>query len=304
MFAKTIGLIAAPHTPMDASGDVRLERIDDQIDLLVRNALAGAFVCGTTGEGPSLTTSERMAVAQRWAEAAPEGFRVIVHVGHQSLRDSRDLAAHAAGCGAFAIGSMPPTFFRALGTDDLADYLARVAAAAPRLPFYYYHIPSMTGVHVPMRDLLAATALRAPNLAGMKFTHRDIADFTACLAIDDGRYDCLFGIDEMLLSAVAIGARGAVGTTYNFAAPLYGRLIDAFERGDIQTARACQQQSVRMVAIGKRYGPFTAVSKAMMRILGLDLGPVRPPLQTISDEQFDQLRRELSEMGFTKFCCK
>jgi len=300
---KTFRFIAAPHMPMDAEANVRPERIEDQADLLVRNGVGGAFICGTTGEGPSLTTPERKAVVEQWTRIAPEGFRLIVQVGHQSFRETCDLARHAADRGAGAVAVMPPTFFRPPGTAELADWLARVADAAP-LPLYYYHIPSMTGTHVAVSELFALAGPKAPNLRGIKFTHTDLVDYAACLALDGGRYECLFGVDEMLLSAVAIGAAGAVGTTYNFAAPLYRRMIEVLASGDTVGARERQHQSIRMVATGKRYGNFTAVSKAMMRIIGLDLGPVRPPLKTLADDDVERLARELSEMGFMEFCCK
>lgn len=300
---KTFGFIAAPHTPMDADRNLRLGRVEDQADLLIRNGVSGAFVCGTTGEGPSLTTPERKAVVEQWVRVAPEGFRVIVQAGHQSFRETCDLARHAADRGASAVAVMPPTFFRPAGAAELADWLVLVAKACP-LPLYYYHIPSMTRTHVLVSELLALAGPRAENLRGIKYTHTDLADYAACLALDEGRFECLFGVDEMLLSAVAIGARGGVGTTYNFAAPLYRHMIDALADGDPASARACQRQSVRMVTTGKRQGNFTAVSKAMMGIIGLDLGPVRPPLATLSDEQTDRLREDLGEMGFAEFCCK
>jgi N-acetylneuraminate lyase len=303
MLDKTVGLIAAPPTPMHADGDLRLELIDRQAELLARNGVVGAFVCGTTGEGPSLTVQERLDVAERWAAAAPDGFRVIVHVGHTSLRVSRELAAQAQRIGAWGIGAMPPIFFKPTDVDDLAASTARIAAAAPGLPFYYYHIPALTGVRFAMREFLSAAAAVTPNIAGVKFTHEDLMDYAACLALAGGRFDCLFGRDEILLSALVLGARGAIGSTYNFAAPLYYRIIEAFGAGDLATARELQARSMAMIQAVYRQGHGVAGFKHVMAMIGLDVGAVRPPLRPLSDEKLRALRADLERIGLFDFCC-
>src|SRR4051794_10669074 len=102
------GLIAAPYTPFDASGDVNLAMIEKQCSGLVSSGVKGAFVCGTTGEGLSLTQDERMSVAQRWVDVVDEQLKVIVHVGHNSQREAMALARHAQEIGASAIAALPP----------------------------------------------------------------------------------------------------------------------------------------------------------------------------------------------------
>src|SRR5438067_649712 len=81
---------------------------------------------------------------------------------------------------------------------------------------------------------------RIPNLAGLKFTNSDLATFQRLLRLRDGRFDVVWGFDEYLLAALALGAEGAVGSTYNFAAPLYHRIIAALAKGDLAAARAEQ----------------------------------------------------------------
>ena len=302
---KTEGLVAAAPTPMNADGSIRLELVAKQADMLSRNGVVGVFVCGSTGESLSLTTQERMDVAERWAQVAGEGLKVIVHVGHNSVADSRALAAHAQRIGAWATGAMAPCFFRPAGVSDLVEFCAQVAAAAPRLPFYYYHIPSMTGVNMSMVDFLRAAGKKIPNLAGVKYTWEDLMDFALAMDLDGGRYDMLFGRDEMLLCGLVLGARGAIGSTFNYAAPLYVKLIAAFDAGDLETARALQRKSMLMIECFKYRQPSPmAYNKAVMRMIGLDCGPVRPPLVNITEKQYEGLRADLEKIGFCEFCCK
>lgn len=294
---RLTGLIAATHTPMRTDGSVDLERVDDQARHLVRTGVRGAFVGGTTGESLSLTVEEREALAARWTHVARgTPLAVIVHVGHNALADSRRLAAHAQELGAVAIAAMAPCFFRPRTVRELAEHLAPVAAAAPETPFYYYDIPALTGVALPMPELLAA-ADRIPTFAGIKYTNSDLAMLQECLAFGDGAFDILFGTDEALLAGLALGTRGAVGSTYNFAAPVYHRILAAFEAGDFDTARAWQRRSVALVRVIAAYG-YAAAAKSVMALIGVDCGPARLPLAALDERQVAALRRDLEALGF------
>ena len=153
---------------------------------------------------------------------------------------------------------------------------------------------------VPPTSALAKDAV--PTLAGIKYTHGDLMDFLRCLRYETGRFDIMFGQDEQLLAALACGAAAAVGSTYGYAAPLYLRIIDAYHAGDMVAAQRSQLQSAELVALLIKYGPMGA-SKAMMKLAGIDCGPPRPPLRTLTAEQFDQLRSDLERVGFFTYCC-
>ena len=299
------GLLAAPHTPMHADAGVNLDRIAAQAELLSANGLAGAFICGTTGEGMSLTVDERMAVARRWVDLADEDLRVIVHVGASSGGDARALARQAGEIGAWGIAAMGPSFFRPQAVEDLVSHCAEIAAEAPALPFYYYHIPVLTRVTLPMRRFLELGAERIATLAGIKYTDEDLMDFAMCMDVCDGRFDILFGRDEILLAGLALGAVGAVGSTYNYAAPLYHRIIEAFRSGDMPTARALQKKAMHVVDAMRMFpNRALAASKAGMKLAGVDCGPVRGPNQNFTDEQFDAYARRMHAIGFDEFRCR
>ena len=293
---RTTGLIAAVHTPMKEDGSLDLARASGVVDRLERWGVAGIFVCGSTGEGASMTTSERQSTAEAYAESARGRMRVIVHVGHNSLSDARDLAAHAQSIGADAVGMGAPCYFRPASVEVLARCCRAVADAAAGLPFYYYHIPSLTGVRLRMIDFLRVAGELCPPLVGMKYTFEDLSDFQQCVEFAGGRYDMLYGRDEMLLEALAVGCRGAVGSTYNYAAPIYTKLIAAFRRGNLDDARRCQTQACAMIEPLLRY-PGIPATKAIMKLTGLDLGPCRLPLQTLTCDQEASLERELRAIG-------
>ncbi|MFA6959174.1 MAG: dihydrodipicolinate synthase family protein [Opitutaceae bacterium] len=300
MPSRFTGLVAAPFTPFNIDGSVNLAAIPAYARFLKQRGVSAVFVCGTTGEGASLSIEERESVAEAWIRA--NELPVIVHVGHTALPDARRLSAHAAKHGAAAFAALAPFFFKPRNPAELADWCAAVASAAPTLPFYYYHIPSMTGVSMPVLDVLKSAADRIPNLAGVKYTHEDLPDFSACLRHDNHRFDLLFGRDEMLLEGTEAGSRGAVGSTYNYASPLYLRLLAALAAGDRTQARTLQDKSISMIAACNGIGvTHLAASKALMAWLGVDCGPVRMPLAPPSAAQLADLHDKLNRVGFFDF---
>jgi N-acetylneuraminate lyase len=295
---RLTGLIAAGFTPMGATGSLDLGRIGPMVEQLLHDGVAGIYAVGSTGEGVSLTTEERQEVAAAFVSAVRSRTPVVVQVGHNSLAEAARLAAHARQIGATAISATPPTYFKPETVRALIDCLVEITAAAPDLPFYYYHIPSKTGVALDMVELLETVRDRVPSFAGIKFTSPAVHEFQACLAVDGGRFDILWGVDEMLLSGWAVGARGAVGSTYNFAAPLYRRLIQAFERGNHDEAARWQAHSVAMIRAILRFPGGIAPQKAVMRLVGQDCGPPRLPLVPLTAEQVTEMEQSLKRLGF------
>jgi N-acetylneuraminate lyase len=294
------GLIAAPHTPMHADGALNLGVVEDQVRVLVEGGVSGAFVCGTTGEGMSLTTDERKQVVERWVAVATGHLPVIAHVGHTSAAEASILAAHAARAGVAAISAMAPCFFKPSTIAELIAFCVPVAAAAGDVPFYFYHIPSMTGVALPMVEFFHRAAEKIPNFAGIKFTHNDLMEFQQCLALAGDSRDVLFGRDEILVAGLTVGAKGAIGSTYNYAAPLFRKLMDAFHRGDLAAARGHQATVHRFVEVLRKFGDVPT-GKAIMNMMGINVGFPRTPLPRHSPEQLGEIHRELRKLDiFTR----
>ncbi len=295
------GLIAATFTPMTSDGSVDLGAIPRVTEFVLGQGVSGLFVCGSTGESPSLSTEERLSVAEAYVDAVralalPEPRPVVIQVGDNSLRESARLAAHAEAIGADAIAIVPPSYFPPSSLDGLLDALKSVAAAAPSTPLYYYHIPRLSGVSTRMLELLERAQDELPTLAGIKFSSFELDDLVQCVHFAGGRYNILFGCDEMLLAGLSMGAAGAVGSTYNFMGPQYRAVIDAFESGRLKEAQLSQLHATRMVHEVLKAGGGGAI-KGAMSILGVDCGPPRLPLGRVPEDRLDALRRVLVSMS-------
>jgi len=154
----------------------------------------------------------------------------------------------------------------------------------------------LTGVNLSMVEFLRKGRLRIPSLAGIKFTSTNLMSLQECLEAEDGSFNILYGTDEALLAALALGVPGAVGSTYNYAAPLYSRMIAAYQAGDRVAAQALQMKSVRLVQVLVQYGVLPA-GKALMRLCGVDCGPTRPPVRCLTEEQRASLFKQVDALA-------
>ena len=302
---KLKGLIAAPFTPMKEDGSLNLSIIPRYYEMLVGNGITGAFICGSTGEGVSMTTTEKMMVAESWAACTRDNpdFKVMTLLGGTSITDCKELAHHARKIGLYAVSFTAPFYFKPANVKQLQECCKAIADEVPDIPFYYYHIPVLTGVDFPMLDLLQAVDGTIPNFAGVKYTHEDFMDFLSCMNYKEGNYDMLWGRDENMLSALVLGARGSVGSTFNYAAPLYSQLISAFDLGELETARKLQQQSIDMIRLLGKYGGI-ATGKAYMKKIGMNCGEFRLPVKNMDEEQFEQFKTDVNRLNFDSFCSR
>ncbi len=296
------GLIAAPFTPMHADGSINVDLIPSYYQFLKTNKVTGAFICGSTGEGVSLTVIEKKQVAEAWAACAKDDkdFTVMPLLGGTCIADAIDLAKHAQEIGMDAVSFTSPFYFKPADVNMLAACIKTIADAVPEMPFYYYHIPVLTGVGFPMFELLKAIDGQIPNFAGIKYTHEDFMDFQTCLNFQDGKYDMLWGRDENMVSALAVGAKGSVGSTFNYAAPLYHSLMEAFESGNIELAGKLQQKSIDMIRLLGKYGGIS-VGKAYMKAVGLDCGTFRLPVKNMTETQFAAFLEDVEALNFDSF---
>jgi N-acetylneuraminate lyase len=293
---RLTGLIPATFTPLNADGSLNLARVPAIVEHLVNDGVSGLYVCGSTGEGPSLSVAERKATLEAYLAAANGRIPVVAQVGHDSLAEACELARHAQAAGVTAVSAVPPYYFKPNQTAVVADCVAQIAAAASDVPFYYYHIPRLTGVAVDVVELAERCLDQVPTFAGIKYSSMALETFQTLSTLASGKLNLLFGCDECLLSGLMFGAQGAVGSTYNFAAPIYRRVLAALDKGDAAAAMTHQADAVRLVRTILKYSDIPAL-KSVMELIGLPCGPCRLPLKSLSREQFAALRQDILATG-------
>ncbi|MCC5936182.1 MAG: dihydrodipicolinate synthase family protein [Lunatimonas sp.] len=297
MHPKISGLIAATFTPYDSFGELNLSAIPPLVERLRFGGVKGVFIAGTTGESASLLLTEKLRLLEAYAAFQQDSFKVMMMLSGTNQREAIVLANAARKQGIYGTAVTAPYYFRPSNVGQLIDYMLPIAEAAGELPLYFYHIPLLTRVELPMLELLEQVGDRIPNFAGIKYTHNDLMEFNRCLRFDGSRYDVLWGWDELFLAGLSMGAKGAVGSTYNFAAPLYLRIQEAYERGDMEAALRLQQKSIDFIALYGKYGG-PATGKAILGLCGFDFGPFRAPVVPLSKERILALEKELTQLGF------
>ncbi len=300
MTAPLSGLIAAVFTPLKPTREIDLDQISKFTDYLANSPVTGIYILGGTGEGVSFSNDERRVVAEAFLKAADGRLKTIIQVGHNSLPDAKSLAEHAESLGVDAISATPPSYFKPGDVEMLVNCLAEITEGAPKTPFYYYHVPGVSGVDLSMIDFLDEAPKRIPTLAGIKYSKADLAEFKSCLSYDNGRFDIPWGTDEMLLGGLATGATSAVGTTYCYVAPLYQAIIDAVKKGDLVEAQRLQGLSVEMIRITMKHGGRGGL-KASMKLVGVDCGPQRYPIWDMCEDGLKAMRKDFERAGILSY---
>ncbi|HAS6029488.1 N-acetylneuraminate lyase [Vibrio vulnificus] len=293
---KLKGLIAAPHTPFDSNNQVNYAVIDQIAALLIEQGVTGAYVCGTTGEGIHCSVEERKAIAERWVKAADGKLDIILHTGALSIVDTLELTRHAETLDILATSAIGPCFFKPSSVADLINYCAQIAEAAPSKGFYYYH-SGMSGVNLDLEQFLIQGEQRIPNLSGAKFNNVDLYEYQRALRVANGKFDIPFGVDEFLPAGLAVGAIGAVGSTYNYAAPLYLKIIEAFNQGKHSEVQALMDKVIALIRVLVEYGGVAA-GKAAMQLHGIDAGDPRLPIRALTAQQKADVVAKMRDADF------
>lgn len=280
---KLVGLIAAPFTPFDGKGEVNYQEIVKQANALIADGIVGAYICGTTGEGISCSVAERLEIMRIWSTAARGKLKLIAHVGALSVKDMEVLGKAAQKLSYDATSIVPPCYFKPANVAALTELCKKVAAFAPELPFYYYHTMNAS-VNLSMVEFLAYADGKIPNLAGIKFNHHNFYEYQNCLNFAAGKYDIVYGVDEFYAGALALGAKGFIGSTYNYSAELYRQIDCAFAAGDWERVKLLMHQVCQGVDFLVKFGGIAA-GKAMMRLKNIDCGDPRLPLLSLNEGQ-------------------
>ena len=271
--------------------------------MLVNICLKGVFINGSSGEGYMLTEEERVALAEEWIKVSPKGFKVIVHVGSTCVKMSNKLARHAQKIGAWGTGAMASPFPKAGRVEELVKYCEEIACGAPDLPFYFYHIPALSGVFLPKLPFLQAVDGRIPNFAGIKYTFESIYEYNQCWHYKNNKFDMLHGQDETILPALAMGgAQGGIGGTTNYNGRALNGIIEAWNDGDLEKARELQNFSQDVINVICRYRGNIVGGKRIMKLIGLDLGKNRTPFQNMTNDEEAAMKKELEAINFFDRC--
>ena len=276
---KYEGIFPAFYACYDNSGNVDANAARALTRWLVEKGVNGLYVGGSSGECIYQGVAERKLLLEAVMEEAGGKRTVIAHGACNNTADSRELAAHAESLGVDAIAAIPPIYLK-LPPHAIAKYWNDISDAAPNTDFVIYNIPQLAGVSLTVP--LLRQMLKNPRVIGVKNSSMPVQDIQMWL--DEGAF-VFNGPDEQLVSGLVMGAGGGIGGTYGVMPELYGKLYQLVKQGDLETARAIQNDCCRIICkMCSCHGNMYAVIKEILRRNGgPDIGSVRAPLAELAE---------------------
>ncbi len=197
------------------------------------------------------------------------------------------------------IGAMAPPFPKIGRIEELVKYIEEIASRGTRTAFLLLSYSGVQWCFLPMVKLLEAVDGRVPNFAGIKYTFESMYEYNQCRLYKNGKFDMLHGQDETILPCLAMGgAQGGIGGTTNYNGKELVGIIEAWEAGDIETARERQNFSQEVINVICHFRGNIVGGKRIMKLIGLDLGKNRTPFQNMTDEEEAQMKAELEAIHF------
>lgn len=271
------GILSAIVTPFRADGALNEAMVEPLVEFQLGQGIAGFYAGGSTGEAFLQSPDERIRFLHLVARANRGRGALIAHVGAISTEDTLKVARGAAEAGCDAVSAIPP-FYYDFTREELMAHYAALAAATP-LPVVIYNFDGKRGRLGP-DDILRL--LDDPRVIGVKHTSSDLYQLDRFKRHRPGAL-VWNGFDEMCLGGLAMGADGAIGTTYNFMGDRFVAIEAAFRSGRMDEALGLQREANRVIDLLIRIGVFPA-TKAILARMGLDCGPCRAPFGSLSPE--------------------
>jgi 4-hydroxy-tetrahydrodipicolinate synthase len=285
-------VLTAMVTPFTQSGELDAAGAQALAVALVDEGNDGLVVSGTTGESPTTTDAEKERLLRAVVEAVGDRAHVVAGVGTYDTAQSVELARTAERAGATGLLVVTPYYSRP-PQEGLVEHFSRIADATA-LPTMLYDIPVRTGT--PIRTETLVRLAEHERIVAVKDAKGDLGESSWVLARTDLAY--YSGDDMVNLPLLSIGAVGFVSVVSHVATPQLVELVEAWDAGDVVTARTIHR-SLLPVYTGLFRTQGAILTKAALRLRGLPAGPVRSPLVDATEEQVTQLKADLAAAGLT-----
>lgn len=274
---KLDGIITALVTPFDKSGNVNIDKLQELIELQIKNGASGVVLLGTTGESPTVNERERKTIISAGIEAAAGKLTVIVGVGSNDTARAVEICKLTAVNGVDALLVLTP-YYNKTNTEGMIKHFSQIADSA-RSPVIIYNVPSRTGCSV---DIAALGVLsRHNNIIGIKEASGNISYAAKVSALTDDNFQMLCGNDDIILPMLSLGAVGAVSVASNIIAAELKEMTERFKIGQHEAAREIANKYLPFIcALFEEVNPIPI--KEAMNICGMNVGGVRLPLYKMS----------------------
>ncbi len=278
-------------TPFDSDGEVDLRAGRDLAAHLVENGIDALVLAGTTGESPTTTDEEKVALLKAVREEVGDKARIIAGAGSNNTRHAVAMAqaAHAAG----ADGLLVVTPYYSKPSQAGVEAHFRAVAEATDLPICLYDIPGRSGI--PIESATVRALAQVDNIKAMKDAKGNFLE--AATLIQETGLAWYSGDDPLNLPWLSIGATGMISVVGHAAPQALRELVTAFENGDLTRAREINANTLNVLARQQSALGGVAFAKAALRLQGIDVGDPRLPVAAATEQQVERLRDDMTQAG-------
>lgn len=291
IFGKVVTAMVTPFRADDL--EVNWEVVRELTEYLIERGSDGLVVAGTTGESPTLTFEEKVRLFKEVKEVAGKRAKVIAGTGSYCTNESIHLTRAAEEVGVDAIMLVVP-YYNKPPQDGLYGHFKAIASQTS-LPVILYNIPGRTACNLEAKTL-ARLAKDVPNIKGVKEASGNLVQVAEIASLTDADFEILSGEDVLTLPMLAVGGRGVISVASHIAGKQIGEMIDAFFGGDVEKAKGIHLELLplfRVLFITTNPIPV----KAAMEMVGIKVGPPRPPLCPATEQQREEISKVLKALG-------
>ena len=280
-------------TPMKDNGDVNYDKLEELVDYHVEHGTDAIIACGTTGESATLTMEEHRRVIAETVRFARGRIPVVAGAGSNATATAIQHCQEAEEDGADALLIVTPYYNKATQGGLIRHYSA--IADETKLPIIIYSVPSRTGTNV-LPETMATLFREKENIVGLKEATGNMAQASKTMYLTDGKLLMYSGEDGLVVPLMSIGAIGVISVIANIAPQETHDMCQAFFDGDLETSRKLQMASLPLVdALFSEVNPIPV--KKAMDLMGMEVGPLRPPLYEMTEENTAKLKEEMKKFG-------
>jgi len=295
MRTRFTGVGTALVTPFTKGGDLDEQAVRRLGRRQIENGIHFLAPCGTTGENPTLTDAERIRIVEILADEAGDRVPILAGAGGYNTREIIRLAEEMRQAGASGLLSVTP-YYNKPTQEGLFQHYRAIAESTP-LPIVLYNVPGRTGVNIEPATVSRLSEI--PNIVGIKEASGNIAQICEVCGVVPSGFIVLSGDDAVTLPVMAIGGRGVISVASNEAPAEMVQMVEAFESGDVEGARAVFLRILPLLQVNFVESNPVPV-KAAMAAMGLLEEAYRLPMCPPKPESRTRILKVLKDLGLLR----
>ncbi|TFI41385.1 4-hydroxy-tetrahydrodipicolinate synthase [Cytobacillus firmus] len=267
-------------TPFDNKGHIDFPKTTQLINHLIENGTDSLVVAGTTGESPTLTKEEKLALFKHAVKAADKRVPVIAGTGSNNTYESIELTKKAEQIGVDAIMIVAP-YYNKPNQEGLYRHFKAIAESTS-LPVMVYNIPGRSSVNIQPETIIRLSEIS--NIAAVKEASGDLNAMAKIIANTDDDFMLYSGDDGLTLPCMAIGGTGIVSVASHVIGNEMQEMITAYLNGENEKAAKIHQKILPIME-GLFAAPSPVPVKTALQLKGLDVGSVRLPMVPLTEQE-------------------